>query len=82
MLASVDAETARVIRCNQTFARATGYTKEEIIGRIVFDLYHPDCLEKVKKNFQLFKDRVVVSDVELQLRKKDGGNIFFSIETF
>ena len=38
MFVSADAKTATILQCNQTFARVTGYTREELIGRSPFDL--------------------------------------------
>ncbi len=79
MFVSIDATTAKIIRCNRTFATAMGYTKEEIIGRPIFDMCHPDCIEDVKKAFQLFVETGEVHDAELQLRRKDGSKIEVSL---
>lgn len=38
MFVSVDAKTATILDCNQTLVDASGYTKEEIIGRPIFDI--------------------------------------------
>ena len=72
-------ETAKIIQCNQTLATITGYTKEEIIGRPIFDMYHPDCTEEVKIAFQRFVEKGEVSDAELQLRRKDGTKLEVSL---
>jgi diguanylate cyclase (GGDEF)-like protein/PAS domain S-box-containing protein len=79
MYVSVDPETGRIVRCNETLVRTTGYTKEEIIGRTVFEMYHPDCLEKVRKTFQQFVTTGEVRDVELQARRKDGSKLDVSL---
>ena len=79
MFVSIDATTAKIIRCNRAFATAMGYTKEEIIGRPIFDMCHPDCIEDVKKAFQLFVETGEVHDAELQLRRKDGSKIEVSL---
>jgi len=75
MFVSVDAETAKILQCNNTLAQVTGYTKDEIIEHTVFDLYHPDCLEEVKKTFKVFTETGEVHNRELQLMKKDGSKI-------
>ena len=75
MHVSVDAETAAIRDCNQTLATALGYTKEEIIGRSIFEVYHPDCMEDVKKAFQSFVESGEVKDAELQLKRSDGSKI-------
>jgi two-component system, cell cycle sensor histidine kinase and response regulator CckA len=76
----VDAKTATIISCNRTLADSLGYTKEEIIGRPVFDMYAPDSAEYVKTNiFPLFLETGTIEEEELQLRRKDGGVIDVSI---
>ena len=79
MYASVEAATGKIIQCNQTLAQVTGYSKEEIIGRPVFELYHPDCLEEAKRAFQSFVTTGQVRDAELQLRCKDGRRLDVSL---
>jgi len=76
MFVSVDASTAKITECNITLMKATGYTKEELIGMHIFDLYHPDCLEKAKRTFALFKETGEVHNRELQLMRKDGSKIY------
>jgi diguanylate cyclase (GGDEF)-like protein/PAS domain S-box-containing protein len=75
MFVSVDAKTATILQCNQTLATALGYRKEEIVGRPIFDVYHPDCMEDVKKSFQLFVETGEVHNAELQLKRKNGSKI-------
>jgi len=79
MYISVDPATNRIIQCNQTMAGATGYTKEEILGRSAVEIYHPDCMEEAKKAFQLFMSTGRVRNAELQLRRKDGSKADVSL---
>jgi two-component system sensor kinase FixL len=79
MFASVDAQTANIIQCNQTLADALGSSKEEIVGRRVFDLYHPDCLPEVQQSLGSFVETGEVRDAELQLRRTDGSKIDVSL---
>ncbi len=79
MCASVDAATARVLECNHTLAGALGYAKEEIVGRPVFDLYHPDSLEEAERAFRSFVEKGEVHDVELMARRKDGSALHVSL---
>ena len=81
LIASVHAKTGNVIQCNNALAFSTGYTKEEIVGRPIFDLYHPDCLADVRRCFDLFVKTGSVRDEELQLRRKDGSKIDVSLNT-
>ena len=79
MFVSVDAKTAEIIECNQTLACNLGYQKRDIVGRSVFDVYHPDCLENVKKNFKSFAETGRIDYKELQLKRKDGSKIDVSL---
>ncbi|MCH7733303.1 MAG: transporter substrate-binding protein, partial [Candidatus Marinimicrobia bacterium] len=79
MFASVDAKTAKILRCNQTLVSALGYNKDELIGQPIFFVYHPDCLKDAKKVFQQFVDTGVIRDAELQLKRKDGSKMDVSM---
>ena len=79
MYVSVDPETARVVDCNQTAASALGYTKEEIVGRRIFELYHPDRRTDAEQTFRAFVQTGEVHDVELELKRKDGSKIDVSL---
>ena len=72
---SVDADEGRIIECNETAARATGYSKSELIGKKVFEMYHPSSLEKARECFRKFVETGRVHDEELQLQCKDGSII-------
>jgi PAS domain S-box-containing protein len=73
MFYSVGIDTCTILECNRTFLNKTGYAKEEVIGRDVFTLCHPDCREKARKAFQSFKEtgRVDGLELELQTRRQD-----------
>ena len=75
MFVSIDPGTATVLQCNGTVLKKLGYSKDEMIGRSIFDLYHPDCIEDVAKAFQSFRQTGEVRDVLLQLLHKDGRKI-------
>jgi len=72
MLGVVDANSANLVACNRKLASTLGYERSELIGRPVFDLYHPSCLDAAKSTFRSFKRTGVVRDVELQMMRKDG----------
>ncbi|MDX8377462.1 MAG: PAS domain-containing protein [Mariprofundales bacterium] len=75
MFVSVDADSAEILTCNQRLADNLGYKKAELIGRPIFLVYHPDCLEQVNIIFNLFVTTGEVNNKELQLRRKDGSKI-------
>lgn len=72
MLLSVDAESARIIQCNNTCAEVTGYSKQELIGRHIYEIYHPDCADQVQENIRLFRKTGEVKGSELKIVCKDG----------
>lgn len=72
MLGVVAADDATLLECNRALAAKLGYDRSEIIGRPVFDLYHPSCIEDAKRTFQCFRETGVVNDVELEMMRKDG----------
>lgn len=81
MFVSADADTTQVIRCNQTLLTTLGYSREEIIGRPVFDLYHPDCLDEVKNNiFPTFYRTGTITNRELKLQCKDGSPLSVTLD--
>lgn len=75
MFVSVEPQQAIVKNCNQTVAAKLGYSTDEIIGKPVFNLYHPDCLDQVKTAFQSFMDTGKIDNTELLLKKKDGNTL-------
>ncbi len=75
MYLSIDPQDGTIKQCNQTLARKTGYTKEEIIGQPVFFLYHPGCMPRVKKAFQSFTETGRVENAALEIKTKDGATI-------
>jgi PAS domain S-box-containing protein len=79
MFVSVDAKTATILQANQTLARVMGYTREELIGRPLFDLCHPDGIDGAKEAFRSFLSTGKVQNVELQLSAKDGTRIEVSL---
>ncbi|MGB2601712.1 MAG: PAS domain S-box protein, partial [Candidatus Omnitrophota bacterium] len=79
MFVSVDAKTSKILECNRTFLKKTGYKKKEIIGEQIFSVYHPDSLEGAHKAFKSFVTTGKVSDAELQLKKKNGSKIDVSL---
>lgn len=79
MFVSVDSKTNDIVRCNQTLCDKLGYEKTELIGRQVYSLFHPDCLEDAKNVFKAFLDTGKIYDAELQLKKKSGEKIHVSL---
>ena len=79
MYLSVDAATGRVLQCNQTMLSATGYAREEVVGRPVVEFYAPECLDDSRRALATFLRTGEVADVELVVLCKDGRRLDVSL---
>lgn len=79
MYVSVSPIDATIKLCNRTFLEKTGYSKEEVIGHQIFEMYHEDCIDKVHEAFQQFVKYGKVVQKELIIRRKDGDKIYVSL---
>ena len=79
MFASVDVATGRLVQCNRTLVRASGYGRDGLLGRELRELHHPACSGVLVGALQYVRERGHVRDVELQLRQKDGGVVDVSL---
>jgi len=75
MFVSVDADTAKIKDCNNTLLTTLGYSREEVLGHPIFEMYHPDCMAEVEEVYRLFVDTGEVGNRELQLKRRDGSKI-------
>ncbi|MFK7956956.1 MAG: CheR family methyltransferase [Lysobacterales bacterium] len=75
MYGSVDAETSRIMKCNDRLVRATGYSKVELLNMTVMDLYHPVCLTDAQVAFQQFKATGHVKSKQLVIKTKNGAEL-------
>ena len=71
MMCSVDPADGMVVRCNATLARTLGMGKDDILGRPVFDLYHPSCRPQAHAAFQEFVATGTVENARLRLWRAD-----------
>jgi diguanylate cyclase (GGDEF)-like protein/PAS domain S-box-containing protein len=80
MYLNVDPKSTNVIQCNQTLINNLGFSKEEIIGHPVFNLYTTDSAKYVEKNIiPMFLDKGIVKNEYLQVKKKNGDIIDVSL---
>jgi PAS domain S-box-containing protein len=69
---SVD-ENATFVQINQTELDWLGYTRDEVIGKLKFsDVITDRSLAVMGDNFPLIKERGWVSDLEFEMKRKDG----------
>ncbi|UJB72401.1 PAS domain S-box protein (plasmid) [Acaryochloris sp. 'Moss Beach'] len=79
MYLSVDVRTSKVLHCNKTLCNILGLSKDELLNRSIFELYHPDCHPQVKKTFQAFVDTGEVKDAQLVVQRQDGSKLDVSL---
>ncbi len=75
MLVSVSPENDKILLCNRTILKNTGYARKEIVGSLIFKMYHEDCMKGVKEANERFAKTGKITDTELILRRKDGSKI-------
>lgn len=66
---SAEVGTGRVIECNQTLLDTLAHSKDDILKMTVFDVYHPDALNKVKENPGSFTRTIDIVHSELLMLK-------------
>ncbi|MCF8414240.1 MAG: PAS domain S-box protein [Melioribacteraceae bacterium] len=79
MYVSVSPTSSNILECNQTLLSATGYTRDEVIGMPIFNMYADYVLPKVEAAFNEFVETGEVKNKELVLKRKDGSFIDVSL---
>ena len=74
-----DARSSGVNFPDSALVEKSGFTREEILHKSIFELYHPDALEGVKRAFELFKKAGELRDLELPIRCRDGEKLWVSV---
>ena len=73
MMLSVDAATANIVQCNQTWANVIGRLKEEIVGRPVFHLFADESASFGQSHvFPGFVSTGQIIDQDLVVQCQDG----------
>ncbi|MFN3403937.1 MAG: ATP-binding protein [Cytophagaceae bacterium] len=64
------------VNINETELQWLGYKREELIGKVKFtDLLTNDSLVTFRENFESFKNKGFVQNLEFNLKRKDGSEI-------
>lgn len=71
----------RIVFTNSQAAKLLGYTRQELIGMNIRELYTPDMLEAMEQGFEALKSRGDFS-VESAVQTKDGERIPVEIRSF
>lgn len=79
MFASVTVDTERVVQCNATLLRATGFRRHEVIGRPLQDLHDAGCAADLAQALDKVRVDGRARDVELRLRRHDGNLLDVSL---
>jgi PAS domain S-box-containing protein len=66
---------ARFLYVNKAWQKALGYKEKDIAGLTIWDIIHPDCLQKCQAIFQQVMDGETVENVEAVFVAKDGKTI-------
>ncbi|HLE34825.1 MAG TPA: PAS domain-containing sensor histidine kinase [Nitrososphaerales archaeon] len=61
-----------VVDCNKSYAEHLGYSKEELIGRSIFETTAEESLDAIRDSFETWKQTGHVFNREIWLRRKDG----------
>jgi len=61
-----------ILNCNESYARALGYSKNELIGMSIFDHIAEESLNVMTNSFETWKKIGVVRNREVLLKRKDG----------
>ena len=61
-----------IIDCNKPYADAFGYTKDEIIGRSIFDFASEKDQDNIKESFEIWKKTGHVINREIMFKRKNG----------
>lgn len=80
MFLSINIKNSKIIDCNQTLLNKLGYTRNELIGKSVFDLYAPKTIQHINENPDL--DFFTSTDrKDIEIKRKDGQILIVSSNT-
>ena len=65
-------KNGKIIDCNRAYSQALQYTKEEVIGKSIFEHAPEDSLQNIRESFQSWLKDGAVKDKEIWLKRKDG----------
>ena len=71
MCLSLETSTGKIVSCNKTVSETLGYTREEILGLSLFDLYHSSQIDKVKENLASIAKNERPKNSEFIVQKKN-----------
>jgi len=72
-------QKANLIYISPSMEKLSGYTREELIGRNAFELYHPDDVSAGQDRLKRLLAGKELPSAEFRFRKKDGGYVWCDI---
>ena len=81
MYHSVDGDGV-IIDCNETEVRMLGYTREELIGRPISEIFSPETRAVHEREFPVIKQQRAVIGLERDIIRKDGTVFPASLNVF
>ncbi len=75
MFCSVDITSGLITQCNKMLEEKTGYERESVLGKNIYEMYHPDSHPKLRKAIRTFRKNGEVRDLEMQLLTKEGSTL-------
>ena len=60
-----------ILDCNQMYADKINFSKEEIIGKSIFDHVSQESIQNLEKSFEIWKNTGKVYNMEIWLKRKD-----------
>jgi len=61
-----------ILECNQVYVKNFGYSKEDILGKSLFDHTAEKSMEDMQKTFETWKKSGRVENIEIWFKRKDG----------
>ncbi len=72
-------EKANLILVSPSMEKLSGYTREELVGRNAFELYHPDDISAGKERLKMLIKGKESPSAEFRFRKKNGDYVWCDI---
>ena len=61
-----------ILNCNESYATALGYSKDEIIGTTIFNYTDEESLDALHESFESWKKEGCVRNKDIWMKRKDG----------
>ena len=61
-----------ILECNQAYVKNFGYSKEDVLGKSLFDKKKKKSMDDMHKSFETWKKSGRVENIEIWFKRKDG----------